>query len=88
MAQISVVIYEYDDNTALRDELRPAHRAFLDSREGLVLSGPTAAGGAERLGTGSRRCPTGRASTWPARTAGRFASPASRPSTGRTAPST
>jgi uncharacterized protein YciI len=46
MAQISVVIYEYDDNTALRDELRPAHRAFLDSREGLVLSGPTAAGGA------------------------------------------
>jgi uncharacterized protein YciI len=43
---ISVVLYEYDDNTAVRDELRPAHRAFLDSREGLLLSGPTAAGGA------------------------------------------
>jgi uncharacterized protein YciI len=43
---ISVVLYEYDDNTAVRDELRPRHRAFLDSREGLLLSGPTAAGGA------------------------------------------
>lgn len=43
---ISVVLYEYDDNTALRDEVRPRHRAFLGSREGLLLSGPTAAGGA------------------------------------------
>jgi uncharacterized protein YciI len=46
MAQISVVLYEYDDNAALRDELRPAHREFLGSRDGLLLSGPTAAGGA------------------------------------------
>ncbi|WGL52941.1 YciI family protein [Nocardioides sp. BP30] len=47
MSQISVVLYEYGEGTtAVRDELRPAHRDFLDSREGLVLSGPTAAGGA------------------------------------------
>jgi len=45
-APISVVLYEYDDNTALRDELRPAHRDYLGSRDGLLLSGPTAAGGA------------------------------------------
>jgi uncharacterized protein YciI len=46
-APISVVLYEYGDDTAAkRDELRPAHRQFLDSREGLLLSGPTAAGGA------------------------------------------
>lgn len=47
MAQISVVLYEYGDGTTeTRDELRPAHREFLASRDGLVLSGPTAAGGA------------------------------------------
>lgn len=47
MAQISVVLYEYGEGTdAKRDELRPAHRDFLASRGGLVLSGPTAAGGA------------------------------------------
>lgn len=47
MAQISVVLYEYGEGTdATRDELRPAHREFLDSRGDLVLSGPTAAGGA------------------------------------------
>ena len=46
-AQISVVLYEYGEGTdAKRDELRPAHREFLGSRDGLVLSGPTAAGGA------------------------------------------
>lgn len=47
MAPISVVIYEYGEGSAAtRDELRPAHREFLASRDGLVLSGPTAAGGA------------------------------------------
>lgn len=47
MSQISVVLYEYGEGTtAVRDELRPAHREFLDSRAGLLLSGPTAAGGA------------------------------------------
>lgn len=44
---ISVVLYQYAEGTdALRDELRPAHREFLDSRGTLLLSGPTAAGGA------------------------------------------
>jgi len=44
---LSVVLYDYADGSAdTRDELRPAHREFLDSRDDLVLSGPTAAGGA------------------------------------------
>lgn len=44
---LSVVLYDYAEGSAdQRDELRPAHRAFLDSRGDLVLSGPTAAGGA------------------------------------------
>lgn len=44
---LSVVLYEYGEGTAAtRDELRPAHRAFLDSRGDLLLSGPTEAGGA------------------------------------------
>lgn len=44
---LSVVIYDYaEGSTDKRDELRPAHRDFLGSRDGLVLSGPTAAGGA------------------------------------------
>jgi len=40
----TVVLYEYDDNTAKRDELRPAHRDFLASRDGLLVSGPTGPG--------------------------------------------
>ncbi|MGZ4453626.1 MAG: YciI family protein [Nocardioides sp.] len=44
---LSVVLYDYAEGSAAkRDELRPAHREFLDSRGDLVLSGPTAAGGA------------------------------------------
>ena len=44
---LSVVLYDYAEGSAdTRDELRPAHRTFLDSRGDLVLSGPTAAGGA------------------------------------------
>ena len=44
MAAVSVVLYQYAEGTdAVRDELRPSHRAFLDSRDGLLLSGPTAA---------------------------------------------
>jgi uncharacterized protein YciI len=44
---LSVVIYDYAEGSAAkRDELRPAHREFLGSRGDLVLSGPTAAGGA------------------------------------------
>jgi uncharacterized protein YciI len=44
---LSVVIYDYADGSAdKRDELRPAHREFLASRDDLVLSGPTAGGGA------------------------------------------
>jgi len=44
---LSVVLYDYAEGSeAARDELRPAHRAFLDSGGDLVLSGPTAAGGA------------------------------------------
>jgi uncharacterized protein YciI len=47
MGTVSVVLYQYAEGTdAVRDELRPKHRAFLDSRDGLLLSGPTAAGGA------------------------------------------
>jgi uncharacterized protein YciI len=44
---LTVVLYQYGEGTAeVRDRLRPAHREFLDSRGDLVLSGPTAAGGA------------------------------------------
>ena len=44
---LSVVLYDYAEGSAdKRDELRPAHREFLDSRDDLVLSGPTGAGGA------------------------------------------
>ncbi|MBB6627364.1 hypothetical protein H5V45_08530 [Nocardioides sp. KIGAM211] len=35
------VTYAYTDDTAARDELRPAHREFLAAQATLALSGPT-----------------------------------------------
>jgi uncharacterized protein YciI len=43
---IVAVLYEYDGDAALMDEVRPAHREFLFSHPGILLSGPTDAGGA------------------------------------------
>lgn len=37
---IFCVEYRYTDDSAGRDAHRPAHRAYLDSRPGLLLSGP------------------------------------------------
>lgn len=43
---IIAVLYDYDDNTVLQDEVRPKHREFLAAQPNLRLSGPTSAGGA------------------------------------------
>jgi uncharacterized protein len=40
------VIYRYNGDTATMDAERPAHREFLSTHPNLLLSGPTADGGA------------------------------------------
>ena len=43
---IVAVLYQYTDDTATRDAVRPTHRNFLQSQPNLRLSGPTDTGGA------------------------------------------
>ena len=43
---IVAVLYEYDGDAALMDEVRPVHREFLFANPSLLLSGATGAGGA------------------------------------------
>jgi uncharacterized protein YciI len=39
---VTVVIYRYQGDQAVMDEVRPAHREFLASHRALLLSGPFA----------------------------------------------
>jgi uncharacterized protein YciI len=52
---IVAVLYEYNDDIATRDAVRPEHRKFLDSQPNLLLTGPTDDEGAIILFDGEPR---------------------------------